>query len=121
MDQQLLETLQRRKVLSVDETADILGVSITAVRRWVGAGKLPSFKAMERRLIRSDTILAAYLEHHLNGHPWSIALALVRDHQVMGVERVGRNELAAELLQSDLNSTALDIVGTAQTAIENVS
>lgn len=107
--EEILETIQGRKVWSTNEVAAIFQITPVSVRRWVSQGTLPSFRVMNRRLIRSNTVLAVYILHFIDGHPWQVALALVRDHQVQGVEKVARAELSAEIILSDLHGTAVEI------------
>lgn len=52
--------------LSVEETAEALGVSSQTVHRLIAAGKLPSFRVERRRLIRPSD-LEAYVAERV-GH-----------------------------------------------------
>ena len=53
-------TSDNRAAYSVEETANLLGVSIDTVTKLINSGKLRSFKAERRRLI-SATALTEYI------------------------------------------------------------
>jgi len=48
--------MTNKQFLSINEVAEILGVSTISVYRWAENGKLPSVKLGSRRLIPSEVV-----------------------------------------------------------------
>jgi len=60
--------MPEKNLFSLSETADIVGLSLTTIRRWSASGKLPTIHFSKRTVRVSRSVIEAMLDNGLPDH-----------------------------------------------------
>jgi excisionase family DNA binding protein len=60
--------MPEKNLFSLSETADIVGLSLTTIRRWSASGKLPTIHFSKRTVRVSRSVIEAMLGNGLPDH-----------------------------------------------------
>ncbi|NOS81630.1 MAG: helix-turn-helix domain-containing protein [Nitrospira sp.] len=92
-------TLQQKRLLRVEEAAQILNVSRWTVYRWVDDGRLGGTRIGVGSLRIFSHTVAALIDHHSVGVPDAVVLQSIRPSQKTPVQ-IGRQDLSRGRVRS---------------------